>query len=83
MYILSRITLGLVHTATKHNVLPSLSYGYPLYAGAIWAAVMTLFAYERDQLQGSLVTSMNYLYIDSNKWPTNAKNVLDWFYRYL
>lgn len=62
MYILSRIFFGTVNTLVSHGSLPSTDKAYPLYAGAIWAMVMYYFNYERKNLQGSLATSMQYLY---------------------
>jgi len=81
MYILSRVTLGMVRTAVRHNWVTSFKHAYPLYAAVCWALVMYLYQFQQGTLQKSLVSSMTYLYTDSNSWPTNASDVFDWFMR--
>lgn len=77
MYILSRITWGLVHTALKHKVVEEVPYGYEIYAATCWAIVMYLFHYQRGTLQNSLEASMQYLYSDSDKWPVTTSGSID------
>lgn len=62
MYILSRITMGLTHTAVQKGYLPHVKSGFAIYGSVIWAIVMWLFFYHRENLQGSLQSSMRYLY---------------------
>lgn len=46
-----------------------------MYAGAIWALVMYLFYYQRGNMQKSIDTSMDYLYLQSEHRPTAGKSV--------
>ncbi|PLW09695.1 hypothetical protein PCANC_20202 [Puccinia coronata f. sp. avenae] len=48
---------------------------FEIYAAITWGAVMWLFRWRRERLQGGLVNSMQYLYLDSEVW-TNLKNLL-------
>jgi len=82
MYILSRIIMGGTRTAVKQGVV-SDQYGtiaYAMYAATCWALVMYLFAWQEGTLQKSLISSMTYLYQESDKWPEDVDGILDWFY---
>ena len=46
---------------------------YPLVAALLWGSVMWQFRYERDSLQPSLQSSMDYLYNKSELW-TSLRN---------
>jgi len=48
---------------------------FEIYAAVTWGAVMWLFRWRRERLQGGLINSMQYLYLDSEVW-TNLKNLL-------
>jgi peroxisomal membrane protein 4 len=72
MYILSRVLLGGVNALVKHNVIPAFDQAYPIYAGTCWALVMYLFYYHRGNMQKSIDTSMEYLYIASEHRPSKA-----------
>lgn len=48
---------------------------FEIYAALTWGAIMWLFRWRRNTLQGGLVNSMQYLYLDSEVW-TNLKNLL-------
>ncbi|KAH9807858.1 peroxisomal membrane protein PMP 24 [Melampsora americana] len=48
---------------------------FSVYAAITWGAVMWLFRWRRHTLQGGLVNSMQYLYLDSEVW-SNLKNLL-------
>lgn len=41
---------------------------FKLYAALAWGSVMWLFANKRERLHGGLVSSMQYLYLDSEVW---------------
>jgi len=46
------------------------SQTYPIFAAIVWGLVMWLFRWERETLQPSLQSSMEYLYNDSNHWTS-------------
>ncbi|CAG8455580.1 11075_t:CDS:2 [Diversispora eburnea] len=41
---------------------------FSIFAAVVWGIVMWLFRHERDTLQPSLQSSMQYLYLDSDHW---------------
>ncbi|GJN89014.1 hypothetical protein Rhopal_001985-T1 [Rhodotorula paludigena] len=49
---------------------------FELYAALAWGAVMYLFREKRDRLHGGMVSSMQYLYLDSEVW--NSVKTLLW-----
>ncbi|KAI5481273.1 peroxisomal protein [Pseudohyphozyma bogoriensis] len=49
---------------------------FQVYAALTWGAVMWLFREKRDRLQGGMVNSMQYLYLDSEVW--NSLRNLVW-----
>ncbi len=51
---------------------------YQLYAGLIWGLVMYLFHFQKGTLQPSMASSMTYLYLDSNTWPSVDMSIVDW-----
>lgn len=72
---------------TRENLAPPPGYPYPrslhpnkrafeLYAALTWGAVMWLFNNKRERLQGGMVNSMQYLYLDSEVW--NSLRNLVW-----
>ena len=63
LYLLSRITTGLVHHEVNKGNLPNKPAFKPL-AALVWAVVMYLFTVDPDSLQGSLRSSMEFLYND-------------------
>jgi len=67
--------MGLAKLPVKKNVIAEPSQTFPIFASLVWATVMFLFQNERDVLQPSLQASMQYIYIDSNRWNT-LKNFL-------
>ncbi|XP_013413826.1 peroxisomal membrane protein 4-like [Lingula anatina] len=69
LYLLSRILYGLAKLAVKRRYIPEPQFStFPWFAAIVWGIVLWLFEYERDTLQGSLRSSMTYLYDDSNVW---------------
>lgn len=79
MYVFSRVFFGICRTAVNKGWASESPYAYPAFASATWAAVMYLFYHQEGTLQKSLIGSMTYLYQDSDQWPENATNPLDWF----
>jgi peroxisomal membrane protein 4 len=75
LYLLSRITTGLIHHEVKEGNLPNVQ-GFKPMAAFVWAVVMFLFAVDPDSLQGSLRSSMEFLYNDEI-YPKKATNIMD------
>jgi peroxisomal membrane protein 4 len=75
LYLLSRITLGLGSLTVKKGILKKPSHGFTMLATVVWGIVMWLFRHHKDTLQGSLASSMEYLYNDSDVFD-NLKNWL-------
>ncbi|KAI8873907.1 peroxisomal membrane protein 4 [Ramicandelaber brevisporus] len=70
LYVFSRVVIGLAKMPVKHGLIKEPEHSYPIFAALVWGAVMWLFRYERPVLQPSLQASMQYLYIDSNRWDS-------------
>lgn len=68
LYLLSRITTGLVHHEVNKGNLPNKPAFRPL-AAFVWAVVMYLFTVDPESLQGSLRSSMEFLYNDERYQP--------------
>ena len=47
---------------------PPDSAVFKVYAAVAWGAVMWLFRNQRERLNGGMVNSMQYLYLDSEVW---------------
>lgn len=75
LYLLSRITTGLVHHEVKKGSLPNRSAFQPM-AAFVWAVVMYLFTVDPDSLQGSLRSSMEFLYNDED-YRTKGKGFIN------
>lgn len=43
---------------------------WPAFASLSWATVMYLFRWYPGDLQSSLRSSMDYIYLDSNEWDS-------------
>ena len=65
LYLLSRITTGLVHHQVNEGRIPDADAFRPL-AAFVWAVVMFLFTVDPNSLQGSLRSSMEFLYNDES-----------------
>ena len=65
LYLLSRITTGLVHHQVNQGTIPDKE-GFKPMAAVVWAIVMYLFTIDPKSLQGSLRSSMEFLYNDEN-----------------
>lgn len=61
LYLLSRISVGSVHHQVHLGNLPNVAGFRPL-AALVWAVVMYLFTIDPKSLQGSLRSSMEFLY---------------------
>ena len=44
-----------------------LKYFYPVFASVVWGVVMFLFEYDKSVLQQSLVSSMEFIYKESDE----------------
>jgi peroxisomal membrane protein 4 len=78
LYLLSRITVGLIRLAAQKGVLPTSQTQetvFPWFGALVWGVVLWLFEHHRGVLQASLGTSMQYLYKDSGAWR-GAKDFL-------
>jgi len=80
MYIMSRVTMAIVRVCIRLGYVAAYKYAFTLYASVFWALVMYLYHYQDGTLQRSLISSMTYIYTDSNRWPKNV-GVLEWFRR--
>lgn len=71
LYLLSRITIGLVKVAVKKGYVPEPKFDvFPWFAGLMWGVVLCLFEYHQETLQQSLQNSMTYIYRDSTVWSS-------------
>jgi peroxisomal membrane protein 4 len=66
MYVFSRIFFGMIRSLINNNVVQYSPYAYPAFATATWAMVMYLFEHQQGTLQKSLISSMEFLYHDSD-----------------
>lgn len=80
MYILSRITFGLLHTAMNHGYVKEIDGAFTVYAAVLWAIVMYLFHYQKGTLQPSLINSMKFLYEESDEWPDLDVTSANWWF---
>eukprot|EP00842_Homolaphlyctis_polyrhiza_P005030 jgi/Hompol1/5528/HPOL_004500-RA len=72
LYLFSRISVGLAQLAVKRGIVPQPKHAFPVFAAVTWGIVMWLFRHDRDTLQPSLQSSMQYLYNDSDSQKTKA-----------
>lgn len=75
MYLLGRTLVGAGRALAKEGVWPLTEYtfkehGFPLLSVATWAAIMYLHHGHKPALQGSLSSSMDFLYNDSETWSS-------------
>lgn len=76
LYLLSRVIYGAAKLLVSKGIVPEPQVKvFPWFAALLWASVLWMFEHERSCLQGSLVSSMTYLYKDSDKW-TNLRDFL-------
>ena len=85
LYFLSRNFGGIMeeihrrlwsHLSAKQRKEMVTNFFYPLFASVVWGLVMFLFEYERSVLQQSMVSSMKFIYKESdeplNDWEGNC-----------
>ncbi len=80
IYVFARVVLALARLAVKPGYgLPGLAspasrsaaisyYAWPVFAAGSWGMVMWLFRWHAAELQPSLRSSMNYIYVQSEEW---------------
>ncbi|KAJ3225072.1 Peroxisomal membrane protein 4 [Clydaea vesicula] len=77
LYLFSRILVGIAKLGVKNGIYGAPETTFPIFASVTWGVVMWLFRHNRDVLQGSLQSSMQYLYNDSEVFD-RFKNFL-WY----
>jgi len=81
IYVFARVVLAPARLAVKPGYgLPALSgpaaseaigyYAWPVFAAGSWGMVMWLFRWHPAELQPSLRSSMNYIYVQSGEWDS-------------
>lgn len=81
IYVFARVVLALARIAVTPGAgLPIVSredtstrirgVAWPAFASLSWATVMYLFRWYPGDLQSSLRSSMDYIYLDSNEWDS-------------
>lgn len=81
IYVFARVALALARIAVTPGAgLPIVSRedtsarirgaAWPAFASLSWATVMYLFRWYPGDLQSSLRSSMDYIYVDSNEWDS-------------
>ncbi|RHZ69323.1 hypothetical protein Glove_284g82 [Diversispora epigaea] len=75
LYVFARIMMGLAKLPVTRGTIEEPKHSFSIFAAVVWGIVMWLFRHERDTLQPSLQSSMQYLYLDSDHWYT-LKNFL-------
>ncbi len=79
VYVFARVVLAMAHLAVKPvRGLPGVSApavsarisacAWPIFAAGSWGMVMWLFRWHAAELQPSLRSSMNYIYVQSDEW---------------
>ncbi|WFD30505.1 hypothetical protein MSPP1_001526 [Malassezia sp. CBS 17886] len=74
LYCVSRCIASLLPRAEvppsypKNKVIPIDNTAHQIFAAVTWGTVMWLFVNRRQNLNGGLVNSMDYLYVLSDKW---------------
>ena len=65
LYLMSRNLVGALNIMMHRQVLPKVDY-YPVLSAMVWGLVMYLFEKDQQCLQPSLLSSMKFLYKDSD-----------------
>ncbi|CAG9323768.1 unnamed protein product [Blepharisma stoltei] len=77
LYLFSRILTGSTKLLYARKIIPAMpwleKWSFALLTIFCWASVMYLFEKDKTCLQSSLASSMDFLYVDSEKW----KGVVD------
>ncbi|PUU82202.1 Tim17/Tim22/Tim23/Pmp24 family-domain-containing protein [Tuber borchii] len=75
IYVFARVVLALAKLSVEKGVIKDprgrvKGNSWGVFAAVSWGLVMWLFRWEAGSLQGSLRSSMEYLYIDSGRWDS-------------
>jgi len=75
IYVFARVVLALAKLSVEKGVIKDprgkvKGNSWGVFAAVSWGFVMWLFRWEAGSLQGSLRSSMEYLYIDSGRWDS-------------
>ncbi|CUS08610.1 unnamed protein product [Tuber aestivum] len=75
IYVFARVALALAKLSLDKGVIKDpqgkvRGNSWGVFAAVSWGLVMWLFRWEEGSLQGSLRSSMEYLYIDSGRWDS-------------
>ena len=62
--------VGLAKLPVSRKVINEPNNIFSIFAALVWGTVMWLFRHDRDVLQPSLQSSMQYLYLDSDNWDS-------------
>lgn len=72
LYLFSRVISGgliMLYNRQSLITLPKVSsWSFPVMSTTCWAMVMYLYSRDKECLQSSLQSSMNYLYTQSDRW---------------
>jgi peroxisomal membrane protein 4 len=77
LYVCSRVVASFLPRAfaapakgsgTPLRPIPPESRTFSAFAAVCWGLVMYLFRERGETLQAGMFNSMNYLYLDSNRW---------------
>jgi hypothetical protein len=70
LYITARVLQGLLSKARGSPSRVNRGRFYRLWQSLAWGSVMVLFEYNRMHLQDSLVSSMEFIYDDAERWSS-------------
>ncbi|RPB02301.1 peroxisomal membrane protein 4 [Choiromyces venosus 120613-1] len=75
IYVFARVVLALAKLSVDKGVIKDpqgkvRGNSWGVFAAVSWGLVMWLFRWEAESLQGSLRSSMEYLYVDSGRWDS-------------
>ena len=62
--------MALVRLGQSKCRVASPPYAFRTFAAAVWALTMWLFYLDKDLLQPGLKASMEYIYLDSERWKS-------------
>ncbi|KAL7274968.1 hypothetical protein RUND412_002099 [Rhizina undulata] len=80
IYVFARVVLALAKLSVEQKIIPdpenrTRNNAWPVFAALSWGAVMFLFRWHPESIQPSLRSSMQYLYVNSDRW-TSWRNFL-------
>ncbi|OLY78765.1 Peroxisomal membrane protein 4 [Smittium mucronatum] len=68
LYLFSRTLTTMFRKAWSASPLPIPSNGFAIFSALCWGSVMAMHSFYPKDLQPSLTSSMNYIYLDSENW---------------